>query len=92
MSDPEPPAGLAADVATVWLELVAEGLPAGPQLEAYAGQVARMRDAQNRIAEEGAVVQDARGNPIPHPALAIERAAQAEVRLWSDKLRLPRRR
>ena len=62
----------------------------GPDLEAYCTQVARMRDAQARIDAEGIVVADARGNPVPHPALAIEKAAQVEVRAWSERFK-PRR-
>lgn len=56
-----------------------------PVLEAYCNQVARMRDAQARIDAEGLVVADEKGRPIPHPALAIERDAQKEVRAWGNK-------
>ena len=31
------------------------------------------------------------GNPVPHPAIAIERAAQAEIRSWGAQFK-PRRR
>lgn len=54
-------------------------------LEALCGQVHRQREAEGRIATEGMVVQDAKGNPVPHPALAIERQAQTEIRKWMDK-------
>lgn len=53
-----------------------------PELEAVAGQIARLRDAQERIAREGLIVPDGKQNPVPHPALAIERAAQDEIRKW----------
>lgn len=56
-----------------------------PELEAYAGQVLRLRDAQRRLAAEGEVVEDPKGFPIPHPALAIERAAQDELRRWGGR-------
>jgi hypothetical protein len=46
-----------------------------------------MRDAQSRIDREGLVVADVKGNPVPHPALAIEKAAQIEVRAWSERFR-----
>ena len=59
----------------------------GPDLEAYCVQVSRMRDAQSRIDREGLVVADVKGNPVPHPALAIEKAAQIEVRAWSERFR-----
>jgi hypothetical protein len=54
-------------------------------LEALVVQVHRMRDAQERITAEGIVVADSKGNPIPHPALAIERQAQVEIRTWLAK-------
>ena len=90
------PAHLAPDVAAVWLDVVAAYGPGaekitGPELEAYCGQVARVRDAQQRIAAEGLVIADPKGNPIPHPAISIERAAQVEVRAWGAKFRPPRR-
>ena len=59
----------------------------GPDLEAYCTQVSRMRDAQARIDREGLIVADAKGNPIPHPAIAIEKAAQAEIRAWGTRFR-----
>lgn len=73
---------------SVWDQVV-KGRPdaEGPDLEAYCTQVARMRDAQARIDAEGLVVADEKGRPVPHPALAIERAAQAEVRAWADRFR-----
>lgn len=83
---------LARDVAAVVEELKASGLEDGPALQAYAGQIARLREAQHRIDDEGLVVADARGNPIPHPALAIERAAQNEIREWAKTMRPPRAR
>lgn len=64
----------------------------GPDLEAYSGQIARLRDAQTRIAEEGLIVRDAKGQPIPHPAIAIEKAAQEEIRKWGDAFKRSRRR
>lgn len=57
--------------------------PAG--LEALCVQVHRMRDAQMRIQEDGAVVNDGKGTAVPHPAIAIEKAAGAEVRTWLAK-------
>lgn len=57
--------------------------PSDAELEAYASQVARLRDARRRIEAEGMIVADPKGYPIPHPAIAIERGAQAEVRQWA---------
>ena len=59
----------------------------GADLEAYCVQVARMRDAQARIDREGLLVPDAKGNPMPHPAIAVEKAAHAEVRAWGSRFR-----
>lgn len=90
---PQAPEHLPDDVREVWLELVtAAGADAsrivGPDLEAYAGQVARLRDAQRRIAAEGQIIEDPRtGKPIPHPALEIERVAQVEIRTWGNHFR-----
>lgn len=84
---PEPPAHLTDAEREAWSELVAAlgaaaaGAPA-PALEAAACQVARMRDAHRRITAEGEIVLDGRDRPVPHPALAIERQAQAELRGW----------
>lgn len=89
------PDHLPPDVAAVWVEVVAAyGSGAdrvvGPELEAYCGQVARLRDAQRRVSAEGLVIADTKGNPVPHPALAIERVAQSEIRTWGSRFR-PRR-
>jgi len=82
------PDHLSAEARAVWESVVA-GKPGceGPDLEAYCVQVSRMRDAQSRIDREGLVVADVKGNPVPHPALAIEKAAQIEVRAWSERFR-----
>ena len=69
----------------IWQQMVAAGSPEGPELEAFVGQVARLREAQRRIAAEGLITADPKGYPIPHPAIAIEKAAQAEIRAWGSK-------
>lgn len=61
-------------------------------LEAYAVQMGRMRDAQRRVDTEGAIVPDDKGRPVLHPALAIERMAQAEIRKFVERYRrVPKR-
>lgn len=88
---------LSPEAAKVW-DAVAEAHGdnferiAGPDLEAYCVQVARMRDARKRIDSEGLVVADEKGRPIPHPALVLERDAQREIRAWGDRFAPPRRR
>lgn len=61
-------------------------------LEAYAGQIAIIRDCQGRISKDGALVTTAKGDVIPHPAIEIERKAQQEIRAWGDTFKPPRRR
>lgn len=58
-----------------------------PALEAYAVQVARMRDAQARIDAEGLIVADEKGRPVEHPAVRVERYAQEQVRAWVARYR-----
>jgi phage terminase small subunit len=85
-------AALPDAVRAVWDEVRAEFLadpPKGPAFEAYCGQVAALREAERRVAAEGQVVADPKGNPIPHPGLAIARAAQAEIRAWGDRFEPP---
>lgn len=85
------PEHLSPEARAVWDAVVAKKPGCeGPDLEAYSVQVARMRDAQARIDREGLIVADAKGNPIPHPALAVEKVANAEVRAWSERFK-PRR-
>lgn len=79
--------GLPKHISLIWDELKEQLQPriGGPGLEALCGQVYRLREAERRISEEGMVVQDVKGNPIPHPALSIEKQAQAEIRNWINK-------
>ncbi len=90
------PEGMPERLSSIWDEIVrayGEGAQAieGPDLEAYCGQVATLRDAQRRLASDGYVVAGPKGEPIPHPAVVIERQAQDEIRKWGSSFR-PRRR
>lgn len=87
----KPPAHLPPDIASIWVETVKNlGYRIDrldpPSLEAYCGQIARLRDAQHRIHDEGLIVADSKGHPIPHPAIAVEKSAQAEIRAWQSRL------
>ena len=79
------PDGMPEAERKIWQQMVDAGSPEGPELEAFVGQVARLREAQRRIAAEGLITADPKGYPIPHPAIAIERAAQVEIRAWGSK-------
>lgn len=50
-------------------------------------RVSLTANARERIDNEGLIVQDSKGNPIPHPALEIERRAQAEIRAWQNTMK-----
>lgn len=78
---------LPASVQAVKDELIAEGFAVIPGFDAYCAQVAIERDAGGRVASEGIVVANAKGEPVPHPALDIQRKAQAEMRAWGPRLR-----
>lgn len=97
MTTPTPPKYLPDDVAEAWLQIVndyGDGWEriTGPDLEAYAGQVARLRKAQRLLGQAGVLLKDKQGNPIQHPALDIERKAQDEIRKWGNTFKPPRRR
>lgn len=93
MSAPEHMSDKARDV---WTEVIARWgemswKVEGAELEAYCVQVARMRDAQARVDAEGLIIADEKGRPVPHPAIALEKQAHAEVRAWGGKF-VPTRR
>jgi phage terminase small subunit len=93
-SVPVPPEHLHADAAAVWTEVVTaygEGAEAivGPDLDAYCGQVAALREAQARLLSEGLIIADPKGAPLPHPAVAIAKAAQAELRAFAGRFAPP---
>lgn len=48
----------------------------GPLVEAMASQVDAMRQARALVDADGVMVRDGKQNPIPHPCLELERAAQ----------------
>lgn len=63
----------------------------GPEFDAYATCVARLRDAQRRIEDEQLIVPDKHDQPVVHPAFAIERQCMDDLRKWGDKFK-PKRR
>lgn len=85
-----PEQSVAAEIINAWPDGRPE--PSGPEFEAYCGQIVRLRDAQQRLAAEGTIVADPKGNPVPHPALTIERQAAEQLRRWGDKFAPKRRR
>jgi len=84
-----PPPSLPDGMRDLWCELSA-GIPErvpDAKVEGLVTAMHRLRDARSRIANEGSVVADARGNPVAHPAIAIEKQAGAEVRAWMKEIR-----
>lgn len=87
------PMHLNAEAAECWAEITAGMSDA--ELEfvgsvvtgSYAVAVARQRDAQARIDREGIIVANQKGEPSPHPALAIEKSSSGEVRAFSSQFR-----
>jgi rRNA processing protein Gar1 len=68
--------------ADIVIDRISQGLPElpAPILEAAAIHLGRLRDAAGRVDEEGLLIADAKGNPVPHPALEIERQAAEQLR------------
>lgn len=92
MGELKPPAYLPDSIKPIWQEITKNyggGVEKilGPDLEAYCGQIAVLREARNRVAREGLVIADPKGNPIPHPAIAIEKQAQTEIRAWGTRFK-----
>lgn len=56
-------------------------------VSAYAAAVCRCEDARRSVDADGVIVADGRGQPVPHPGLAIERSAGAEMRAWYPLVR-----
>lgn len=88
-----PPDHLSEAAAAAFVEATRDMSPALityigiPLLETYANAIARERLAQGRIDAEGIIVPSPKGDPVPHPALAIERAAAADIRAISRQLK-----
>lgn len=92
------PATLPEHLAEIWEEIVAD-LSADVELttsdrtavESLVGQVHIARDARARVQADGMMVRGAKDEPVAHPALAVGRAAEAEIRKWGDVRRYARR-
>lgn len=73
----EAPAGFDDVHREAFVELANQCKPTtpGPILEEIATNVVLSRSCQQRISKEGSMVADSRGNPIVHPAVAMQAAA-----------------
>lgn len=91
MAPIDPPDHLSDAAARVWREVIADaGNPDAivpDELAAYCDCVALERDASARVAREGTIVADERGRPIAHPAIAVARQAQQDIKGWGDRFR-----
>lgn len=89
MASTKPPEHLSAAAAAVWREVMAEIVNAdhivADELAAYCDCVALERDASARVAREGTIVADERGRPIAHPAIAVARQAQQDIKGWGER-------
>ncbi|APT92703.1 hypothetical protein CPHO_07150 [Corynebacterium phocae] len=84
-----PPPHLSPVAAEVWAGIVKDhenpDAIIGAEFGAYCECVALERDASRRVVAEGTIVSDERGRPIAHPAIAVARQAQQDLRNWGDK-------
>jgi phage terminase small subunit len=55
-------------------------------IEAYAACTARAESARAMVDKDGPVIADAKGQPVQHPALAVERQAMEDMRKWDPLL------
>ena len=86
---------MSAEIEAIRTEILADWpagqpRPSGPEFDAYLGTVARLRDAQQRLEADGSIIADPKGNPIPHPALAIEKTCGERLQKWGRRFE-PRR-
>lgn len=61
--------------------------PDAAVLAAYDAALAEWADARQRIETDGVIVTDEKGRRVPHPAIAVERSAAAEMRAWLPEVR-----
>lgn len=54
---------------------------------AYDAAVAEWAAARAAIETDGITITGPKGTPVPHPALAVERSASAEMRAWMAEIR-----
>lgn len=84
-----PPAHLSESAAEVWRAVIRDAsnptFIAADELAAYCNAVALERDCARRVATEGTIVADERGRPIAHPAVAVGRQAQQDIKGWAEK-------
>ena len=97
---PEPPESLSDAAKAAWVEVVSthpkpESIVRA-RLEAFCLAVATLREAHEKIASEGLVVEDASGPKVANPALAIAQSTTEALRKWGQEFRprqsVPRRR
>lgn len=54
---------------------------------AYDAAVAEWAAARAAVEADGLIVANEKGRPVPHPAIAVERSASAEMRKWLPEVR-----
>lgn len=83
------PDHLSDEAQEVWDSVIAEASNpayiAADELAAYCNAVVLERDCARRVREEGTIVADERGRPIAHPAIAVGRQAQQDIKGWGEK-------
>jgi len=91
----EPTSTLTDREREAWDEIVPPMLAVGlvdrvdvPALEAIAISVARWREAEEVLREEGLFVASPNGYRVAHPAIAVSQKAAAEYRSWATRFGL----
>lgn len=83
------PATLPEYLHDLWDEIAPQLLGDTPPAagESLCRQMHLLRDAEERVSREGAVIVDGKGNAAEHPAIKIQRDASNEVRRWLQEYR-----
>jgi len=91
----EPSSNLTPRERAAWDEIVPAMTSSGlidrvdvPALEAIAISVARWREAEEVLREEGLFVASPNGYRVAHPAIAVSQKAAAEYRSWAARFGL----
>jgi len=84
-----PPEHLSEAAAEVWRGVIRDAsnpsFIVADELAAFCNAVVLERDCARRVAAEGTIVADERGRPIAHPAIAVGRQAQQDIKGWAEK-------
>lgn len=72
------------ELRSIWAELEPQFAPriGAAGLEAATYAMRQIREAEGRLRAEGLIAADGKGNPVPHPAIAIQERAVKALNSW----------